>query len=445
LPTRFLLRSSDTDGRGRSALEARRILAAGALVCGLGLCASVTGASAHPQAATSINVWLMADAKGWPAVVNAANNAFTAAHPGVGVNVTYLTWDQHLAALDAALTTGGAPDVTEMGNTEMTKYMAAGAFYPVPASAFDNSKTWLNALQQSATFGGKLYGVPYYASARAAIYRADYWRKSGIDHLPKSLAEFYADGLRIMKTYGKKDPTFSALYFPGQNWYAATSWVYDYGGSIAVQKNGVWKGNLSSPKSIAGLTELKKDVRALSRTGATSTEANEWTTFTQGHVASMLGSDWEVGLVITAPKVGAALAPVVGAFPMPSHVPGRTMPTFLRGSDLAVPASATHKSLGIDWIRYYTSTSSERRLASGSGVIPNTKTLLKTNDRKPLLAPFARAAASSWFVPTASHWADVEDAKVLQNMYVQIFTGRKSVKAAALSASKQITQILNTG
>ena len=90
-----------------------------------------------------------------------------------------------------------------------------------------------------------------------------------------------------------------------------------------------WKGNLNSPKSIAGLNELKKDVLALSRADKTGTEADEWTTFSQGHVASMIGNGWEVGL-ITDPKAGApALAPVVSAFPMPSHVKGRVMPSFL--------------------------------------------------------------------------------------------------------------------
>jgi hypothetical protein len=39
----------------------------------------------------------------------------------------------------------------------------------------------------------------------------------------------------------------------------------------------------------------------------------------------------------------------------------------------------------------------------------------------------------------------VENANVLQDMLVKIFTGRASVKAAANSASSQITRILNTG
>jgi N,N'-diacetylchitobiose transport system substrate-binding protein len=426
-------------------MKVRNILAASILILVLGVFAATAAAQTHKKSATTLNVWLMTDAKGWPDIVDAATKAFEGAHAGVTVNVTYLTWGEHLGKLDAALAAGNAPDVTEMGNTEMTKYMAAGAFYVLPASAFDNYKSWLNSLQQSATYSGKLYGVPYYAGARAAIVRTDYWNKSGVKLPPATLAAFYQGGLKVMKKYGKKDPNFSALYFPGQNWYAATSWVYDFGGSIAVKSGGQWKGNLSSAKSLAGLTELKKDVLALSRADKTGTEANEWTTFSQGHVAAMIGNGWEVGL-ITDPKAGnPALAPVISAFPMPSHIKGHAMPSFLGGSDLAVPASASHKSLGIDWIKYYTSNASERQLATEVGVIPNTKTLLKINDSKKLLAPFAHAANFSWFVPTAEHWADVENAKVMQNLYVQIFTGRKSVKAAATSASNQITQILNAG
>jgi len=67
------------------------------------------------------------------------------------------------------------------------------------------------------------------------------------------------------------------------------------------------------------------------------------------------------------------------------------------------------------------------------------------NASNPKLAPFARAAKSSWFVPTSPNWANVENANVLQDMLVKIFTGRASVKAAANTASSQITRILNTG
>jgi len=85
------------------------------------------------------------------------------------------------------------------------------------------------------------------------------------------------------------------------------------------------------------------------------------------------------------------------------------------------------------------------RQSAIAGNIANTTKFLAFNASNPKLAPFARAAKESWFVPTSPNWANVENANVLQNMLVKIFTGRASVKAAATSASSQITRILNTG
>ena len=139
------------------------------------------GASKH--SAASITVWLQVDAQsGWPDVVAAANAAFKAKHPGVDVNVQYQTWGTHLAKFDATLAGGNAPDVIEMGNTEMVKYMAAGAFQDISSSksAFDNSGNWLEGLAASGRYNGKTFGVPYYAGSRVVTYRTDLFRQAGI-------------------------------------------------------------------------------------------------------------------------------------------------------------------------------------------------------------------------------------------------------------------------
>jgi N,N'-diacetylchitobiose transport system substrate-binding protein len=80
-----------------------------------------------------------------------------------------------------------------------------------------------------------------------------------------------------------------------------------------------------------------------------------------------------------------------------------------------------------------------------TGNIANTTSLATINASKPTLAPFARAAKYSWFVPAAKNWANVESANVLQNMLVSIFTNRASIQSATTKASNQITQILNQG
>ena len=159
-----------------------RIIGAALLVAVLAV-AATTASGATKRSAASITVWLQVDAQsGWPGVVAAANAAFQKQHPGVTVNVQYQTWGTHLGKFDATLAGGNAPDVIEMGNTEMTKYMAAGAFQDLSSakSSFDNSSNWLEGLAASGRYNGKLYGVPYYAGSRVVTYRTDQFKQAGI-------------------------------------------------------------------------------------------------------------------------------------------------------------------------------------------------------------------------------------------------------------------------
>jgi N,N'-diacetylchitobiose transport system substrate-binding protein len=423
-----------------------RFLVAAVLAAMLAVAASTASGGTSSSQATKLVVWLQVDAQnGWPEAVALANRTFKAQHPDVDVDVQYQTWGSHLAKFDAALAGGDAPDVIEMGNTEMTKYMAAGAFKSLTQTAFPNNRTWLQGLKGSCQYNGKLYGVPYYAGARAVIYRKDQYKQAGVKSTPKSLAQFVANGKKLMKRFGK-DRGYSAVYFPGKNWYASMAFVYDYGGKIAVRKGGKWKGTLNSPQAIKALTVLKSTVLSLSRANKTGDEANpqQALVFAKGKVGSFIGNGWEWPYALDEKVGNPALAPVVGAYPMPSHVKGKFMPTFLGGSDLAVPVTSKNASLAADWIKAFTSTAAESEIAK-AGNIANTTTLLSFNASNPKLAPFARAAKFSWFVPTSPNWANVENADVLQNMLVKIFTGRSSVKSAANSASSQITRILNSG
>src|SRR6201989_792270 len=104
------------------------------VVLAAALTAATSGAT-QKAAANSITVWLQVDAQsGWPDVVAAANKQFIADHPGWTVDVQYQNWGDHLQKFDATLAGGNSPDVIEMGNTEMVKYMAAGAFADISSS-----------------------------------------------------------------------------------------------------------------------------------------------------------------------------------------------------------------------------------------------------------------------------------------------------------------------
>src|SRR6266566_2511316 len=126
-------------------------------------------------------------------VVVLAAAVMAATSAGATKNVQYQNWGDHLQKFDATLAGGGGPDVIEMGNTEMTKYMAAGAFASLDKSSFDNAANWLKGLAGSGAFGGKTYGVPYYAGSRVVTYRKDLFSKAGVSKLPKTTGEYIAD------------------------------------------------------------------------------------------------------------------------------------------------------------------------------------------------------------------------------------------------------------
>src|SRR5437763_17055418 len=179
-----------------------RIFVAALAAISLGVVAATASAGVQRAQANKLTVWLQVDAQsGWPDVVAAANQQFQKDHPGWSVDVQYQNWGDHLQKFDATLAGGNTPDVIEMGNTEMTKYMAAGAFADISSSksSFANSNTWLKGLAASGAYGGHLFGVPYYAGSRVVTYRTDLWKSAGIAKNPSSLNEFTSDLGKLAK------------------------------------------------------------------------------------------------------------------------------------------------------------------------------------------------------------------------------------------------------
>src|SRR5947207_4660323 len=319
-----------------------RLVTSIALVAALVAVSTAAARTESPTraSASKITVWLQVDAQsGWPELVASTNAAFQKAHAGVSVDVQYQTWPDHLGKFDATLAGGNVPDVIEMGNTEMTKYMAAGAFANLSPDkgSFANSRAWLQGLAASATYNGKLYGVPYYAGSRVVTYRTDLYKKIKAK-APKSLAQFTSIAKKLRARNGKK--SFSPVYIAGTDSYFAMSFVYDYGGTVATTRKGKWVGTLDTNRAIGGLTAFKNFFNATSRASKTTDEThpNPYDVYARGGAASMVGQSWFTCCV------GAKYKTSTAQFVMPGHVKGQALPGFVGGSDLAVPVNSPNKA-----------------------------------------------------------------------------------------------------
>jgi N,N'-diacetylchitobiose transport system substrate-binding protein len=435
----------------------RRIAVAAALAATL-LGAAACGSEAKPAAGDStdgkgktLKVWLMVDAQsGWQPVVDAASAKFKA-DTGADVSVDYQQWANHLTKLDATLAGSDVPDVVELGNTEATKYVFNGAFGDLTdkKGSFDNSGTWLTGLSGPCESDGKLFCVPYYAGARVLLYRTDMFEAAGLKP-PTTYAEM-TQAAATLQQKNASDPAFQSFYMPGKYWYAAMSWVYGSGGQIARKDGGKWVGTLSQPAAQEGLTKWAELAKKYSKGDPTKDETDQDAIFGQGHTAMLYGNGWELGAVQSQPKdpnnpagdkVDTAVKGKVAAVPLPGMTAGKGMPTFLGGSVLGVASKSRNAGLAAAWIKAFTSTQQQQALLAG-GVLPNSTSLLDQAAAVKGNEATAAAAKNSYFVPNAETWADVEKGNVLQQMLVDIVTGKKTVPDATKAADEQIAKTLN--
>ena len=397
-------------------------------------------AASTPQA-KDITVWLMNGSAPDP-VVKAVNADFAAKYPNTKVNIEIQQWDGIQEKMTTALAGNTPPDVLEIGNTLVSKFAESGGLRDLTDRKADlGGDSWLQGLSDAGTLDGRLYGVPYYAGNRAVLYRKDLFAKAGISSPPTDRATFVAAAEKLQAKFGS-DPKFSALYFPGQYWYAALPFVWDSGGDVAVKEGDSWKGTLDSPESQAGLSWLKDVVTKYSKAPVNGNENDNdpAVPLGEGKAAMTIDPGWKVGVVL---KNKPALKNQIGVFPIPGESADRTAPVFLGGSNLAISEGSDAGDLAYEWLKLLAGEKAQTQLATEGGVIPNKTTLLELHKSDPILSVFDTAAKNSKFTPATPKWANVESSTILQDMLVSIFSGRKSVPDATREASEAITKTLN--
>jgi N,N'-diacetylchitobiose transport system substrate-binding protein len=413
-----------------------------AAACGSGNSSeSASGSSGNTQA-KDITVWLM-NGSAPDAVIKRVNAQFNQAHPNTQVKIQIQQWDGIQEKTTTALASNNPPDVLEIGSTLVSKFADSGGLEDLSSKKADlGGDTWLQGLTDAGTLDGKLYGIPYYAGDRAVLYRKDLFAKAGITTLPTDRAGFVATMAKLQAKYGS-DKQFSALYFPGQYWYAALPFIWDEGGEVAVQDNDQWKGALDTPQAQAGLSALKDMVTKYSKAPVNGNENDNdpAVPLGEGKAGMIIDAGWKVG---TVEKAHPNLKGQIGVFAVPSKNAGETAPVFLGGSNLAISAGSDAPELAYEWIKILAGTKAQTDLATTGGVIPNSTSLLTLHAKDPVLSVFDQAAKNSRSTPSTPKWANVESGTVLQDMLVSIFSGKKSVADATTDATEAVTKTLNS-
>ncbi|WP_432943532.1 extracellular solute-binding protein [Kribbella sp. CA-253562] len=383
---------------------------------------------------TTIDVWLM---KGSVSddFLKRFTDDFAAKHPDIKANVQIQEWNGIGPKIIGALASKDAPDVIEVGNTQVAQYAASGGVKDLTDKKADlKGDDWIEGLAGPGNYEGKQYGIPYYAANRVVIYRKDLFQAAGVTP-PKTRDEWLATSAKL-NTGGNQ-----GIYLPGQNFYVLSGFIWDEGGDLAVKEGDAWKGALSTPEALKGM-DFYKQIQALGKGPKDSDEAKPTQTdvFAQGKVAQMIAVPGAAELIAQA---NPALKDKLGFFPIPGKTADKPGAVFTGGSDLIIPEASDGQDAAYTFIKELAGEQWQTDLAKTMKYVPNRKALATSVGSDEGVAAMAAGAANGKATPNSPNWAAVEAKNPIKEYQTKVLTGGDPA-AAAKAADEIITQALNT-
>ncbi|MEW5628844.1 extracellular solute-binding protein [Streptomyces hydrogenans] len=419
-------------------MKHRPLALLGALLLSTGLVAcSSSGDGQDAGGPTVLDVWLMRDSVS-DAFQKEFETGFEKAHPEIDVRIQIQEWEGIGEKVTAALASNDAPDVIEVGNTQVAQYAQSGGLTDFTDKVGElDGDFWLEGLAEPGAWEGKQYGIPYYAANRVVIYRTDLFRKAGVDATKIKTREQW-----IAATEKLDQGDVQGIYLPGQNWFALAGFVWDEGGDLAVQDGGGWKGGLDSPEALRAM-EFYKRLQALGKGPKDSDESRplQADVVAKGQVAQVIATPGGAGVIA---QKNPALKGRLGFFPIPGKTPDTPGAVFTGGSDLVVPAVAAHQDEAYTFIKELTGDAWQTKLALAMSYVPNKTTLATAVASDPGAAAMAVGAANGHATPNTPQWAAVEAKNPIKDYMTAVLTGRDA-EAAAAEAARSITTTLNSG
>jgi N,N'-diacetylchitobiose transport system substrate-binding protein len=383
----------------------------------------------------SISVWIMDP--GSPkiqGVVKQYATDFQAKHPGTTVNIEFVPWAQAHDKFVTAIAGGKVPDVAEMGTTWTPEFADQGGLVEQPKF---KAGDYVSSLVDAATLDGKVYGKPWYAGARAMIYRKDILAKAGIDQPPTNWDEMMA----AAKAIKAKVPNVYPVSYTGLSEHMYLPTIWQAGGQIATQDGDTWKSALNSPEAAKALeyyASFYKD--GLDPKAAVGwEEPDAQTAFINGDVAMLIAGGWTYNSIIdTKPalekKIGTALEPAG---------PSGKDTAFAGGSHLVQFQESKNKDLGAAFIDFMLEPTELNKFTDAVGFLPGTTEGVKSSgyledaQRKPFAEQLLDHSA---VYPPSPKWGGLEGANIFDGQVQKVMKGQATPQEAVAELAKKMDE-----
>lgn len=409
------------------------------LVCSVALVSSLSlgGCGMLPGTGSdspTVTVWLMKDSVSDDFLQRFVGE-YEKENPSVELDVKIQEWTGIGEKVLSALESDDAPDVIEVGNTQVAQYAQSRNLRDLTLESVRDlgGEDWLPGLAQPGSIGGAQFGIPWYAANRVVIYNKDLFAQAGIEEPPKTRARWLTDTAELNTGANQ------GIYLAYQDWYTLAGFIWDEGGELAVESGAQFQGAVDSPAALKGMA-FYKDLQALGKGPKDSDEATppQAEVFAKGDVAQIIATPSAARII---EEKNPALKGVLGFFPVPGKTAAKPGTVFTGGSDLIVPQNASHRSAAVDVVKALAGEKWQTELARTMSYVPNKTTLAGVIEGDESTAAMAVGAARGRATPNSPQWANVESDNPIKPYMTAVLQGRDP-KEAAKTASDAITTAL---
>ena len=356
---------------------------------------------------------------------------FHAANPGIDVKIEVVNWSSLLQKLQTDISGGTNADVSIIGTRWLLDFVKDGIAEPLDGMMAPGFKErFIGPFLKPGQIGGKTYGLPVAASARAMYYNKAMLTKAGFPDGPRTWDDVVAAAEKIKADGGNgfglmAKGTEVDVYF----YYA----LWSHGGDVLDANQ---KAAFNSPAGVKALTLYKAMLdRGLTEPGPTNyTREDLQNQFKQGRLAMVMTAPFLINQI-------AKEAPTLdyGIVPVPT---GTTQATYAVTESVVLFANSKVKPAAMKWLDFLFTAGPRIAFTKGEGFLPTTNDEAKDpafteNER---LKVFVNLLPNARFAPTVTGWEDTAKAvsDAVQSVYLGSATPEAALNAAAAKANQSL-------
>jgi multiple sugar transport system substrate-binding protein len=357
---------------------------------------------------------------------------FHAANPSIDVKIDVVNWDSLLQKLRTDISGGVNSDISIIGTRMLLEFMRDGLAEPLDGYMTPEFRNrFIGQFLQPSQIGGKTYGLPIAASARAMYYNKAMLTKAGFPDGPKTWDDVIAAAEKIKADGG------SAFGLQGKGLETDVYFYYalwSYGGDVVGADK---KAAFNSPEGVKALTLYKSLVdRGLTQPGVTNyTRTDLQELFKQGRVGMIISLPFMINQIAKeAPNLDYGIVPV----PM-----GTARSTYGVTDSIVMFSNSKVKQAAWKFLDYLFTKDPRVAFSKAEGFLPTTKEEASdpafTGNAR--VKVFVDLLPTAHFAPTITGWEDT--AKAVTDAMQAVYLGQATPEDALKRAAERANQSLN--